>query len=173
MKSHRWYPLSAMCSLILLITLYIGCAGNQHTLNLTDLPRPVYIGDRMTLSATIDSSRVQTIRSISCYTSHEKEGETISEGKHGIFSSGDYEHVKENIFVKIDTALEKYPHRFIGNVHVVAEVDRGISLGAIFTKILGFLVDDDDGELGFYNDQSFYVTGTIYELKEENLHDEE
>lgn len=102
MKSHRWYPLSAMCSLILLITLYIGCAGNQHTLNLTDLPRPVYIGDRITPSVTIDSSRVQIIRSISFYSSHEKEGETISEGKHGTFSSGNYEHVKENIFVKID-----------------------------------------------------------------------
>ncbi len=173
MPNHRCYPLSAMCSLILLITLYIGCAGNQHTLNLTDLPRPVYIGDRITPSVTIDSSRVQTIRSISCYSSHEKEGETISEGEHSTFSSGDYEHVKENIFVKVDTALEKYPHRFIGNVHVVAEVDRGISLGAIFTAILGSQITGEGSDIGFYNDQSFYVTGTIYELKEENLHDEE
>ncbi len=173
MKSHRWYPLSAMCSLILLFSLFIGCAGNQHTLNLTDLPRPVYMGDRITPSVTIDSSRVQTVRSISCYSSHEKEGETISEGKHGTFSSGAYEHVKENILVKVGTALEKYPHRFIGNVHVVAEVDRGISLGAIFTAILGSQITGEGSDIGFYNDQSFYVTGTIYELKEEISPDEE
>ncbi len=172
-KSHRYDLLFAICSLCLLFSLFIGCAGNQHTLNLTNLPRPVYMGDRITSSATIDSSRVQTIRSISCYTSHEKEGETISEGKHSTFSSGAYEHVKENILVKVGTALEKYPHRFIGNVHVVAEVDRGISLGAIFTAILGSQITGEGSDIGFYNDQSFYVTGTIYELKKDKLHNEE
>ncbi len=173
MKSHRFDLLFTTCSLCLLFSLFIGCAGNQHTLNLTDLPRPVYMGDRITPSATFDSSRVQTVRSISCYSSHEKEGETISKGKHGTFSSGAYEHVKENILVKVGTVLEKYPHRFIGNVHVVAEVDHGISLGAIFTTILGSQITGEGSDIGFYNDQSFYVTGTIYELKEENLHDEE
>jgi hypothetical protein len=154
-----------MCSLFLLITLYLGCAGNQHTLNLSYLPSPVYIGDRMTPSATIDSSWVQTVRSISCYSSHEKEGETISGGKHGTFSSGDYEHVKETISSKVDTTLEDHPHRFIGNVHFVAEVDRGIS----FISLVGADIKD----MGLYNNQSFYVTGTICELKEENLPDQE
>ena len=173
MKSNRYDLLFAICSLCLIFSLFTGCAGNQHTLNLTDLPRPVYMGDRITPSKTIDSSRVQTVRSISCYSSHEKEGETISEGKHGTFSSGAYEHVKGNILVKVGTALEKYPHRFIGNVHVVAEVDRGISLGAIFTAILGSQITGEGSDIGFYNDQSFNVTGTIYDIKKENSPDEE
>ena len=104
--------------------------------------------------------QIQTIKSISCHSSHEKEGETISEGKHS-----DYEHVKETISSKVDTTLEDHPHRFIGNVHFVAEVDRGIS----FISLVGADIKD----MGLYNNQSFYVTGTICELKEENLPDQE
>jgi len=94
------------------------------------------MGDRITHGVIIDSSWVQTIRSISCHSSHKKESETVSEGEHSTISSGDYEHVKETISSEVYTTLEDNSHRFIGNVHVVAEVDRGLSLSAIFTTIL-------------------------------------
>jgi hypothetical protein len=156
----------------LFFTFPFGCAGNQHTLNLTDLPRPVFIGDRISSNASIDTILVHRIRSVLCYTTHEKEGETVSEGKHVTLYKDEYDLIEENISIRIDTVLQNYPRRFLGNVHVIAEVDRGVSLGAIFTTILGLFVDGGDGELGIYSDQSFDISATIYEIVKEKEQDE-
>jgi hypothetical protein len=120
-------------------------------------------------SNTIDSSRVQFVRFVSCRSAHKIEDETRSEGKHVSYSSGDYDLIEENISIKVDSVLQNHPNRFIGNVLVVAEVDRGISLGAIFSSILGSQITGEDSQIGVYSDQSFYVTGKIYELREKKL----
>ena len=74
-----------------------GCAGNQHTLDLSDLPRPAFIGNRISPVVTLDSSLVQRLRSVSCYTKHEKEGETISKGKHVTLYKDEHDFIEENI----------------------------------------------------------------------------
>ena len=141
----------------------------DYTINLTHLTQPVYMGHQISPSTTIDSSRIQFIRYVFCRSAHQKEGETRSEGKHITFSSGTYNRIVENISINVDSVLQNRPNRFIGNVNVFAEVDCGISLGAIFSSILGSQVTGEDSEIGIYNDQSFYVTGTIYELREDDV----
>ena len=74
--------LSISCFLYFINIFFPGCAGNQNTLNLADLPRPVFLSDRIASKTTIDTNLVQPLRSVSCYTTHEKESEKISEGRH-------------------------------------------------------------------------------------------
>jgi hypothetical protein len=150
-----------------------GCAANQHTLDLNDAPRPVLFSEQISPSLSIDSNLVTAVQSVSCYSNYEKEDETVSEGKNTRFSSATHDHVRENISIKIDSVLQKSPNRFIGNVKIVAEVDRGISLGAIFSAILGSQITGGSSSVGVYNDQSFEIKGTIYQPIEDNHSDED
>jgi hypothetical protein len=131
------------------------------------------MGEKITPSKTLDTNFVRTVRFVSAHSKHEREEETVSEGEHSTWSKDEYDHIKQNISGTVYTELEKYPLRFIGNVQLVAEVERGFSFGAIFSSILGSQITGGSSKIGVYYDQSFYITGTIYELERKNLQVEE
>ena len=159
--------------LYIIIIIISGCAANKHTLDINDAPRPVLFSEQISPSLSLDSNLVTVVQNVSCYSKYEKEEETVSEGKNTRFSSAPHDRVKEDITMKIDNMLQMSPDRFIGNVKIVAEVDRGISLGAIFSAILGSQITGGSSTVGVYNDQIFEIKGIIYQLKEDNHSDED
>jgi hypothetical protein len=131
------------------------------------------MGPQITVSNGSIDTKIDTLKSLEGFYIHEIEDETVSHGKHVSVHLGGNDETKENITATIENALRDDPNRFIGNSHLVVEIEEGISIGAVISSILVTIITKGSSDPGIYTKESIYFNGTLYRVNDQESQDEE